>query len=125
MRSFGPCPRRRCWFPCVPDRGFTVAWACSTVACNVAASLARTGRTALLDLDREILLGNGNKMGALKVTLQQFYLPDGESTQREGVKADVILPSLSTHMDIGEADLQYALPSDRWLAYVKQQLAGA
>ncbi|WP_164104356.1 carboxy terminal-processing peptidase [Candidatus Laterigemmans baculatus] len=67
----------------------------------------------LLDLDREILLGNGNKMGALKVTLQQFYLPDGESTQREGVKADVILPSLSTHMDIGEADLQYALPSDR------------
>lgn len=67
----------------------------------------------LLDLDREIAFGNGNELGALKVTLQQFYLPGGESTQREGVKADVILPSLSSHYPVGEADLEYALPSDK------------
>ncbi len=67
----------------------------------------------LLDLDREVFSGNGQKLGALKVTQQQFYLPDGESTQRGGVAADVTLPSLSSQMDVGEADLEYALPSDR------------
>lgn len=66
----------------------------------------------LMDLDRE-LFNAGQPMGALKVTLQQFYLPDGASTQRSGVQADVVLPSLTTHMDIGEADLDYALPSGR------------
>lgn len=68
----------------------------------------------LLDLDREVFgAGIGQPLGALKVTLQQFYLPDGLSTQRGGVEADVVLPSLTTHMDIGEADLDYALPTDR------------
>jgi carboxyl-terminal processing protease len=51
--------------------------------------------------------------GALKLTIQQFYLPDGQSTQRDGVAADVILPSVLAHMDIGEADLDHALPSDK------------
>jgi carboxyl-terminal processing protease len=67
----------------------------------------------LLDLDRELFSGNGQKLGALKVTQQQFYLPGGESTQRGGVTADVVLPSLTSQMDVGEADLDYALPSDR------------
>lgn len=67
----------------------------------------------LLDLDREVFGGIGEDFGALKVTLQQFYLPDGASTQRDGVQADVILPSVTTHMDISESDLEYALPTDR------------
>ncbi|QDV54551.1 Tail-specific protease precursor [Rosistilla oblonga] len=68
----------------------------------------------LMDLGQEILRSNrAPNFGALKVTLQQFYLPDGESTQKEGVKADIILPSLTTHMDVGEADLEYALEHDR------------
>jgi carboxyl-terminal processing protease len=53
------------------------------------------------------------KMGALKLTIQQFYRPDGDSTQRRGVLADVEIPSITTHMDVGEADLDYALPFDR------------
>ncbi|XZE53177.1 carboxy terminal-processing peptidase [Planctomycetaceae bacterium SH139] len=67
----------------------------------------------LLDLDREVFGGIGEDFGALKVTLQQFYLPDGVSTQRDGVQADVILPSVTTHMDISEGDLEHALPTDR------------
>ncbi len=67
----------------------------------------------LMDLAREILGNNRENYGALKVTLQQFYLPDGESTQKEGVPADVILPSLTTYMDVGEDDLEYALEHDR------------
>ena len=51
--------------------------------------------------------------GALKVTMQQFYRPSGDSTQMRGVLADVILPSISDHMDVGESDLQYALEFDQ------------
>ncbi|QDS93715.1 Tail-specific protease precursor [Roseimaritima multifibrata] len=67
----------------------------------------------LMDLARELLGTNRENFGALKVTLQQFYLPDGDSTQKAGVAADVILPSLTTHMDVGEDDLEYALEHDR------------
>jgi carboxyl-terminal processing protease len=51
-------------------------------------------------------------MGALKITMQQFYRPDGDSTQRRGVLADLELPSITTHLDVGEADLEYSLAFD-------------
>ena len=53
------------------------------------------------------------KMGALKVTMQQFYRPDGDSTQNRGVVSDVVLPSITSYMDVGESDLDYALPFDK------------
>ena len=71
---------------------------------------------SLLDLSRELDLyrGEGGKnLGALKLTMQQFYRPNGDSTQRRGVRSDVQLPSLTTHMDVGEGDLDYALPFNR------------
>ncbi len=69
---------------------------------------------SLLDLTRQLFrLNNGPKLGALKLTMQQFYRPSGDSTQERGVLSDVELPSLTTHMDIGEADLDYALKFDR------------
>ncbi len=68
----------------------------------------------LMDLGREIFrTDRSSNLGALKVTLQQFYLPDGDSTQLAGVAADVILPSITSVMDISESDLDYALPHDR------------
>lgn len=67
----------------------------------------------LMDLGREVFRNDRMNLGALKVTLQQFYLPDGESTQRSGVAADVILPSITADMDVSEADLDYALETDR------------
>lgn len=60
----------------------------------------------------QVLLGLERKMGALKLTIQQFYLPDGKSTQREGVLSDVVLPALTASFDSSEADLDYALPND-------------
>ena len=51
--------------------------------------------------------------GALKVTMQQFYRPSGDSTQKRGVLADITLPSISDHMDVGESDLKYALEFDQ------------
>jgi carboxyl-terminal processing protease len=49
----------------------------------------------------------------VKLTIQQFYLPDGRSTQLEGVAADVILPSMTAEMDLSESDLDHPLPMDR------------
>jgi len=57
-------------------------------------------------------LGAAKPQGALKLTIQQFYLPDGRSTQLEGVSSDVILPSMTAEMDISETDLDYPLPMD-------------
>lgn len=69
----------------------------------------------LFDLDNKLLpLGNrGPRMGALKLTIQQFYRPGGDSTQNRGVVSDIELPSLTTHLDVGESDLDYALKFDR------------
>jgi carboxyl-terminal processing protease len=69
----------------------------------------------LFDLDDKLLpLGNrGPRMGALKLTIQQFYRPGGDSTQNRGVVSDVELPSLTTHLDVGESDLDFALKFNR------------
>ena len=45
--------------------------------------------------------------------MQQFYRPNGDSTQNRGVLSDVELPSLTTHLDVGEADLDYAMKFDK------------
>jgi carboxyl-terminal processing protease len=69
---------------------------------------------SLLDLGQRIFGQNAPKLGALKITMQQFYRPSGDSTQNRGVLADVVLPSLTTHLDgISESDLDYALEFDR------------
>lgn len=53
------------------------------------------------------------KTGAVKITTQKFYLPDGASTQLRGVIPDVILPSQNDYLPIGESDLPHALIWDR------------
>lgn len=67
----------------------------------------------LMDIGQNLFRIKRANYGALKVTLQQFYLPDGESTQLKGVAADVVLPSLTAKMPISEGDLEYALEHDR------------
>jgi carboxyl-terminal processing protease len=54
----------------------------------------------------------GSDPGALKVTISKFYRPSGKSTQLEGVKADIVIPSLSDTPEIGERDLENPLPWD-------------
>ena len=69
---------------------------------------------SLLDLGSQLFdIPNPPNLGALKITMQQFYRPNGESTQKRGVLADVALPSLTTHMDVGESDLDYPVEFDR------------
>ncbi|TWT99610.1 Tail-specific protease precursor [Botrimarina colliarenosi] len=59
------------------------------------------------------LMGRSN-LGALKMTIQQFYRPGGDSTQNRGVLADVKIPALTDHLKgITEAEMDYALAFDR------------
>jgi carboxyl-terminal processing protease len=46
--------------------------------------------------------------------MQQFYRPNGDSTQKRGVVSDLVLPSMTNYIKgISEADLDYALEFDR------------
>ncbi|MBN1381812.1 MAG: carboxy terminal-processing peptidase [Deltaproteobacteria bacterium] len=69
----------------------------------------------LIELDRLRfrLFPATKKMGSLKITTQQFFRPSGASVQKRGVLADIELPSITTHLDIGESDLEYAIPYDK------------
>jgi carboxyl-terminal processing protease len=50
--------------------------------------------------------------GALKTTISKFYLPSGKSTQIEGVKSDIVVPSLTDIPEISESEMQNPLPWD-------------
>lgn len=50
--------------------------------------------------------------GAVKLTIQKFYLPNGHSTQNRGVLPDISIASPLDYMKIGESDLPNALPWD-------------
>jgi carboxyl-terminal processing protease len=70
---------------------------------------------SLLDLGRQLFqrLPNAPSLGAIKITMQQFYRPGGLSTQLEGVKSDIELPSITTHLPVGESDLDHAVAFDK------------
>ncbi|TWU24659.1 carboxy terminal-processing peptidase [Bythopirellula polymerisocia] len=69
----------------------------------------------LFELGTQILpLQEAPNLGALKMTIQQFYRPSGDSTQNRGVVSDVEIPYRTSHWEgIGEADLDYALKFDQ------------
>ena len=69
---------------------------------------------SLLDLGSQLFrIPNPPNLGALKLTMQQFYRPGGDSTQKRGVVADVKLPSITDQMDVSEADLDFAMEFDQ------------
>ena len=43
---------------------------------------------------------------ASKITIKQFFLPQGSSTQLKGVSSDIILPSINELFPIAESDLE-------------------
>jgi carboxyl-terminal processing protease len=61
---------------------------------------------------RFLQLFKPQELGALKLTINQFYRVNGDSTQNLGVPSDVALPSLLDNMDLGESFLENAMPFD-------------
>ena len=62
----------------------------------------------LADLDQ--VGGTKLDLGVLKLTIQQFFRVSGDSTQRQGVIPDIVLPDPAGHIEAGEASLPHALP---------------
>lgn len=67
-----------------------------------------------MDIGRMLpLFAVRNRAGYLKVTIQKFYRPSGSSTQLDGVKSDIQLPSMLDALEVGERYMDHALPHDR------------
>ena len=47
---------------------------------------------------------------ASKITIKQFFLPQGSSTQLKGVESDITLPSINELLSIGESEYENAIP---------------
>ena len=56
---------------------------------------------------------NNGKTSAAKITIQKYYLPSGNSTQINGVKSDISIPSINMSLPVGESDLENALSNDK------------
>ena len=66
---------------------------------------------SLIGLDRYTNIGED--IGALKMTIQKYYRVNGGSTQLEGVKSDIMLPSRYSYLELGEKDLDNPLKYDK------------
>jgi carboxyl-terminal processing protease len=64
---------------------------------------------AVIDLDR-LRQDEGEPLGVLKLTLQQFFGIDGDSTQQRGVSPDVMLPDPLAYVELGEQSLEHVIP---------------
>ena len=66
----------------------------------------------LIDLDR-MPAGEGKRYGSVKLTVAQFYLPGGSSTQNKGVVPDILFPVTVDADEFGESTYDNALPWNR------------
>jgi carboxyl-terminal processing protease len=78
---------------------------------------------AVVDLGSQISNSRPGKLGALRLTMQQFYRVNGDSTQNRGVLSDIVLPSLSEYLSTPEKDMDHALAFDKVKA-VKHEAMG-
>jgi carboxyl-terminal processing protease len=67
----------------------------------------------LIDLNQFIRNSSYGDLGSLKTTTQKFYRIDGGSTQLKGVSSDVVMPDKYSYIDIGERDIDNAMPWDK------------
>lgn len=94
---------------------------------RLSASASEIVSGTLQDYNRAIIVGGNHtfgkgsvqsveplfsKLGALKTTVGLYFIPSGKSTQKEGVKSDIVLPSIFNIDELGEKNLDYALPSE-------------
>jgi len=61
----------------------------------------------------EVFGDNRSDIGSLKLTFEKFYRVNGESTQLEGVKSDVVIPDTYEFLKFREKDNESALPWDK------------
>jgi carboxyl-terminal processing protease len=115
-----------------PEKGFAYAGPLIVLVSKFSASASEILAGALQDYGRALIVGDTtthgkgtvqkivdlsgfgqSKLGALKLTIQQFYRVNGDSTQNRGVQSDIVIPSLTEHVATSEKDIDYALAFDQ------------
>jgi carboxyl-terminal processing protease len=119
-----------------PEKGTVYAGPLMVLVSHASASASEILAGALQDYGRALIVGDsstygkgtvqtvvelGNqlevrtppKLGALKLTIQQFYRVNGDSTQARGVLSDLVLPSLTESLASVEKESEFALPFDK------------
>ncbi len=66
----------------------------------------------IMPLNRAFIANLNKDSGQLKFTISKFYRINGATTQRDGVKPDIVLPSVLDYLGMSEAELPRALESD-------------
>ena len=70
--------------------------------------------TPIADLLFGSMLEEAPNLGMIKVTVQGFWLPGGDTSQIRGIPSDVVIPSLTGHLEgIGESDLDNPLKLEK------------
>ncbi len=108
-----------------PDEGTAYDGPLIVMINRHSASASEIFAGAIQDYNRGLIVGDSHtfgkgtvqnlndlaqKLGAVKVTVNQFYRASGASTQLKGVNADLVLPSIVDELEIGEKYYDYALP---------------
>lgn len=117
-----------------PDEGILFSGPMVVLTSRVTASASEILAGALKDYRRALVVGDDQTfgkgtvqsvvplrtgLGALKITTALFFRPGGESTQKSGVRSDIVLPSLSNNEEFGEAAQPYALPGQTIPAFLR------
>ncbi|MBN1501511.1 MAG: carboxy terminal-processing peptidase [Spirochaetes bacterium] len=108
-----------------PDTDPSVQWDGPLVVLidGFSASASEIFAGAMRDYNRALIIGSGptfgkgsvqtyqdlRTKGALKVTIQIFYQPDGTSNNNVGIKPNITIPSYSQIYDYSENQLKYNL----------------
>ncbi len=122
-----------------PEGGIAWVGPMVVLTSRVSASASEIVAGALKDYHRAVVVGDGTTFGkgtvqsmierregdALKVTTGMFFRPGGASTQHEGVRADVALPSLLTPDVVGESNEKYALPPESVAPFISRSANAA
>jgi carboxyl-terminal processing protease len=78
-----------------------------------AATYGKGSVQVVLPMSQSLLyIPNDLKLGAVRITVQKWYLPNGNSIQQCGVGADIPMPSINDHLPFGEDHLDHPLPWD-------------
>jgi len=115
-----------------PERGAVYSGPLIVLTSRFSASASEILAGALQDYGRALIVGDVSthgkgtvqkiidlggpsdaKLGALKLTIQQFYRVNGDSTQVRGVMSDVVIPTLSEQIATNEKEVDFALPFDK------------
>ncbi len=115
------------------DRNRSILWNGPMVVLvnELSASASEIFAAAMQDYERAVIMGSKqtygkgtvqtvmdlnkyvnypDNLGGMTLTIQKFYRVNGGSTQLEGVKPDVVLPTRYSYMNIGEKDYKNPLP---------------